>query len=110
MSVEQTETVDFITVDKSSGDICLTISDHLPWDSDEGTHLLMLQNKLNSYLRFIESGEMIEQYPKAKGRRAVINLVGKFPLSDEASRFFNLAREQIERTGYRLQFSLLRPN
>jgi hypothetical protein len=35
-------------------------------------HLLILQDKLNSYLRFIETGEIFESYPAAKNSSLVI--------------------------------------
>ena len=110
MSVDQTDTIDFATIDKASGDLWLTISDHLPWDENEGNHLVLLQNKLNAYLRFIESGEVLKKVPAAEGRGIVINLVGKFPLSQKADSFFGKARAAIEGAGFRLQFSLMRSN
>jgi hypothetical protein len=110
MSVDQTDTIDFATIDKASGELWLTISDHLPWDENEGNHLVLLQGKLNAYLRFIESGEVFKKVPDAKGRSIVINLVGKFPLSQKANVFFERVRAAIEAAGFRLQFSLMRPN
>ena len=108
MSVDQTDTIDFATVDNASGDLWLTISDHLPWDENEGNHLILLQNKLNAYLRFIESGEVVEKVPDAEGRHIVINLVGKFPMSQKAASFFEKARTAIQGAGFRLQFSLMK--
>ena len=110
MSIEQTEIVDFVHIDRKSGDVWLTISDHLPWDQDEGEHLVLLQNKLNAYLRFIESGEMIKQIPETKGRKVLINLVGKFPLSEKARLFFEKASAAIYGAGFKLQFKLQRGN
>ena len=110
MSIDQTDAIDFVTIDKASGDLWLTISDHLPWEEDEGNHLVLLQNKLNAYLRFIESGEVLKKIPDSKGRSVVINLVGKFPLSQEADFFFGKARAAVEGAGFRLQFSLMRSN
>ena len=110
MSVEREDVVDFTSIDKASGDLWLTISDHLPWDQDEGGHLLLLQNKLNAYLRFIESGEVLEKVPHAKGRQIVINIVGKFPLSRQANAFFGKAQAAIQNAGFRLQFNLMQPN
>jgi uncharacterized protein DUF6572 len=49
MSVDQARTIDFIGVDKSTGDLILTVSDHLDW-KDSGKHQLLLQAKINSYL------------------------------------------------------------
>jgi hypothetical protein len=110
MSVNQAETIDFATIDEASGDLWLTISDHLAWDENEDGHLVLLQKTLNAYLRFIESGEVLKKVPGAEGRRIVINLVGKFPLSPNAESFFGKARAAIEAAGFRLQFSLMRPN
>jgi hypothetical protein len=69
MSIEQTDTVDFLSIKKDSGEAWLTISDHLDWDQEEDRHLFLLQDKLNAYLRFIESGEMVERFPKPRGGR-----------------------------------------
>lgn len=110
MSIDQVEVVDFATIDKASGDLWLTISDHLPWDGNEGDHLVLLQNKLNAYLRFIESGEVFKKVPEAKGRSIVINLVGKFPLSQKGASFFEKARAATEGAGIRLQFDLMQPH
>jgi hypothetical protein len=109
MSIDQTDAIDFATIDKASGDLWLTISDHLSWEENEDNHLFLLQNKLNAYLRFIESGEVFKKVPDAKGRSVVINLVGKFPLSQKADSFFEKARAAIGDSGFRLQFSLMRP-
>lgn len=108
MSIEQTQIVDFVNIDPKSGDVWLTISDHLPWDQGEGEHLFLLQNKLNAYLRFIESGEIFKEIPAAMGRNILINLVGQFPLSEKASLFFEKARAEIHNAGFKLQFKLLR--
>ena len=107
MTIEQTNTIDFVTIHDASGDVWLTISDHLPWDTDEGRHLVLLQEKLNAYLRFIESGELVEKFPEATARKIVINLVGKFYLSEQGSRFFDLSQAEIAKAGFKLRFSLL---
>jgi uncharacterized protein DUF6572 len=110
MSIEQTDRVDFVTIERESGDVWLTISDHLEWDQYEGEHLVLLQDKLNAYLRFIESGEIFEEVPEAKGRNLVINLAGKFPMNELAKRFFEKARAAIRDAGFDLQFHLARSN
>jgi hypothetical protein len=108
MSIEQIDVVDFVSIDKNSGDAWLTISDHLTWDRNEGEHLLLLQNKLNTYLRFIESGEVLKKFSETEGRRMVINLVGQFPLSERASLFVEKASAAVSGAGFKLQFKLFR--
>lgn len=78
MSVEQAQVLDYIGLDKVTGDIVLTISDHLEWDErSEENHLRLLQEKINAYIGYIESGRAVERYPDAGKRNYVISVVGK---------------------------------
>ena len=104
MSIDQTDKIDLVNIEHQTGDVLLVISDHLDWNQDEGEHLLMLQAKLNTYLAFVEGGQMYRQIPETMGRRVVINLVGKFPLSEEATKFFGLASQEIHQAGFFLHF------
>jgi len=108
MSIEQTDVVDFWSIDHGSGRVKLTISDHLDWNENEGEHLLLLQEKLNAYLRFIESGEMEERFKESRGRSVAIEIYAKYPLSLEASKFFSLAKGAIEKAGFALEFQILK--
>ena len=108
MSIDQTDVVDFVSIDPVSGRTFLTISDHLDWDENEGEHLLMLQEKLNAYLRFIENGEMEEGFPQTRGRHVTIHISAKYPMSKEAKKFFRLAKSAIDEAGFALEFELLK--
>jgi hypothetical protein len=109
MSIEQSDTIDFVNIDKTSGNVLLTISDHLDWDESEDQHLVLLQSKLNAYLRFIEGGELHQKFPETSERAIIIQVVGKFPMSKQAGIFFETVRAAIDGTGLKLQFRLLRP-
>jgi len=110
MSIVEVSQIDHASVDHASGDLWLTISDHLPWNENEGDHLVLLQEKLNVYLRFVESGEVFEKIPEAVGKKIVINLVGKFPMSVEGKKLFQLAGSAIRHAGLDLQFQLMQPH
>src|SRR4051812_37461549 len=84
MTVENTSIVDAVGTDKETGEVRLSIFDHLPWDTQ---HLRLLQEKINVYLGFIESGEIYGSYPNAKGRPLVIDVFTKFRPTKEATRF-----------------------
>lgn len=98
MTVEQIEVVDFVGIDPA-GRAVLTISDHLPWD-DIKSHLFYLQEKLNAYLRFIESGEMTEKSPELAERAIVISVFLKFPIPNESQWFFAKTLAAIEAAGF----------
>lgn len=65
MSVEDLKTIDCIGIPiEAPYEVTLGISDHLGWGPfDE--HLYMLQEKINTYLRFIESEEIYQSFPPA---------------------------------------------
>lgn len=104
MAIDNAGVVDFISIDPATDKVVLTIADHLEWDENTDEHSRLLREKLNAYVEFIESGGLLEKYPKAKGREVVINVVGKYPLNEEASVFFQKASSAIERIGASLRF------
>jgi hypothetical protein len=110
MSIEQADTIDFVNIEKASGDVLLTISDHLDWDETERQHLILLQGKLNTCLRFVESGELYQRYPETSERPIVIQIVSKFPMSEKARIFFDTASSEIHKAGFKLRFKLYHPN
>lgn len=87
--------------------IVLGISDHLGWEKEEeGEHLLLLQEKINTYVSFIESGEINEAIPSAKGTLPIIRVTGKYPLSEQAELFIDRATETLKDAGIELEFVL----
>jgi len=72
MSVENKEKIDFVSLEKGSGDIILTISDHLSWDDEE--HIILLQDKINSYIEYIENGQIQELFTDSGNRNRVISI------------------------------------
>src|SRR5580658_6387568 len=98
MSVEQTEVVDIISTERMTGNVVLTISDHLDW-SDSTAHQMLLQSKLNRYLAFVESGEILESYPDAKDRPIEFKVVFQFPPDNGGQTFLAKVRPIIESAG-----------
>jgi hypothetical protein len=85
------------------------IADHLDWDVEEGEHLLLLQDKLNTYLDFIESGKLVETLPWASGLPVTIRIYGKFALSTEAARFLELVKQKLATMDVSIEFKLFNP-
>ena len=106
MAVDEPGVVDGIGVERDGGAVVLTISDHLDWTDDE-PHLLALQAKLNTYLAFVESGELVESYPAAKGRDVVIDVVTRVPLSAAGARFVEQAMSLLRPAGIGLRTRVL---
>ena len=65
-------------------------------------HLFCLREKLNGYLRFVESGEIVASYPNVAGRHVVIDVVLKYPAPEEASWFLERAAKAVNGAGFGL--------
>jgi hypothetical protein len=109
MTVVDPKVVDFVGIDKESGDVVLTVSDHLGWE-DESVHLFALQEKLNSYLAFVESGELLEQYPDGRGRFVWIDVVLKYRPSSAGEEFLRNAQAAIAASGFALGYRVIDSN
>lgn len=102
MSIEQLNVVDFASINQA-GEAVLTISDHLDWVSDNN-HLYLLQEKVNGYISFIESGQFSKSYPDCIGRKVVVSIRGIFDPSFEAERLFFVISRALESIDVRFEF------
>ena len=94
MSVEQIDKIDFIsTTDEEK--VELTISDHLEWD-EENNHILVLQNKINAYLDYIQNGQILEIYPNLKNNDIIISLMMKYNPNEKALAFLSHCEKFME--------------
>jgi Family of unknown function (DUF6572) len=92
VALDQPRTIDAVGINNDSGDAILTIADSWDWEDEHG-HLQALQAKLNSYFEFIESGQIMDDYPAARDRRIVIEVVTRFPMTDAGSKLIKRAIE-----------------
>jgi hypothetical protein len=112
MSIRKTRVVDSLGIEKGSGDIVLTVIDDEGW-TNEHEHLHLLQEKLNSYLAFLESGEVYEQLAtelgrtNAKGLPIKVSILAKYPLPAHAQEFLRFAQEMFSGAGFSLTHRVL---
>jgi len=103
MSVVDTDSIDAIGLDKEAKRLFLTIIDPLIWD-DENVHLFTLQEKINTYLHFVESGELLKAMPDGKGADVAIEVVLKHMPTNEAISFFDKTMQILFDKGIVLVF------
>lgn len=90
MSVDDLNVIDAVATDAHDGTILLVIFDGWDW-SDEWEHLNVLQDKINLYLRFVESGQIYQEYPAAVGRKLRIDIFARLPMPDIGTKFLEQA-------------------
>jgi hypothetical protein len=79
MSLDNSSVVDAVGIEKADGSVVLSIIDSWGWE-DESYHLEALQEKLNAYFGFVESGQIYESYPDAVGKALRIDVIGRYPI------------------------------
>lgn len=106
MTVENIDVIDGLGIAKETGEVVLTISDHLPWDLTV-EHFAVLERKLGQYLNFIQSGQLLDSVPSADVRNVKISIICKYLPNDAASNFLRAAERQLGELGVKLSFETL---
>ena len=106
MTIEDLDMLDNISVERATGKAVLTISDHLPWDIDEGRHLELLQSKVYRQLDAIESGEITRRFPFTRGRPLAIQVYSLFELSQDGRNLVNNLKQYLGGMGIELRWIL----
>lgn len=103
MTILDKNVIDSIGTRASDGAVNLVISDHLAWGSETDEHLLALQDKLNSYIGFIESSEIYSTFPDTAGKKLIINIYFKFPPAAEGVSFLSQVESILNSIGVGLE-------
>jgi hypothetical protein len=109
MSIVDTKVVDIIAVPEwEPNNVILIITDHLKWGdkAEQGEHLLLLQEKINTYIALIESGEILESYPPSKGKLPIIRINGLYELPEQAEFFVDRVAQTLKEVGIGFEFVL----
>jgi uncharacterized protein DUF6572 len=99
MSVSETDKIDIVATRPDSPIVKLVIADHLTWDDLDG-HSRLLQDKINAYLDFVESGQLYRlKEPKIPATPEIrIALVLQHTPTEEARKFLARVEEFLAST------------
>ena len=76
---------DFDSIDdivKNGKGYCLIIKDELSWD-EELRHISAIQNKLKSYIYFLQSNQLLKSYPDSEGQQVTIKIEGEHAVPEK---------------------------
>lgn len=109
MAIDNANVIDGIGIDKKRNALCLLLTDHLDWvTNDENTlseydHLMLLQNKINAYISYLESKQYEQQYPDITFNMAVIEIHFKYGITENCEKFLNSVQDQIGQYGIKIE-------
>ncbi len=64
-NIEKTDTIDSLAYEQETSSLTLLLADGMDW-TDMNRHLLLLKEKLNTYIWYIDSRQYAEKYPNVK--------------------------------------------
>jgi hypothetical protein len=107
MSILDTNSIDIVAARPDSSIVKLVISDHLTWD-DLDAHSRLLQDKINTYLAFVESGQLhrLEEPRIPDSPQVHIALVAQHRPTVEASRFLGQVEEFLRGAGFEFELEV----
>jgi hypothetical protein len=100
MTIEQRGIVDLISIPPNQQVAYLIVSDHLEWGVNDNEHCVLVQEKINEYLSFIEGGALIEARPDLKSKRLVLKVIGLHKPSLAGQSFYTKFSDALANTGY----------
>lgn len=115
MTVTKTDVVDSIYLERETGRIVLALLDELDW-SDELAHLQLLQEKLNTYLAYVEGGGLEQQLEAGAsgtvppGTPVHVHIYARCPPTPKAQRFLQLAERTFAGAGFTLSHAIVDPD
>lgn len=95
MSVVEKNIIDGIAL-ANKNSLILLISDHLDWNN-EYEHLLILQDKINAYVSFIENKEYTEMFPQKNIKQILFEIHEKHGVTENARKFVDEVNRQLAR-------------
>ena len=107
MSVVDNKTVDGVALTDDNKGIILLITDHVDW-SDEYRHLVMLQEKINVYISFLEARQYEEIYKEEVITYGVIEIHFLYNLTGNAEKFLQSVQNQVAELGIKIQYCVSR--
>lgn len=106
MSVIDKDKVDGIGIGKDGKSLVLLITDHMDW-SDEYVHLIRLQEKINSYVNFLESEQYKEIYPDSQFSKYLIEIHFKYQMSENCIRWIETANNQLSNNKIKIEYIVI---
>ncbi|MFK0300110.1 DUF6572 domain-containing protein [Brevundimonas sp. NPDC090276] len=108
MTVENETQIDAMGIEPATGNVVLMISDHLDW-SETPTHLEAIEAKVNAYLAFVQSPQLVEANPDARNRKVKIAIYQAHPEPEEVKPILNKLARQLGFVGIELWRGALPP-
>lgn len=110
MSLKNVNEIDGKEADLA-GNLILYVVDDMEWELEkEKEHLLLLQDKLNTCLAYIQSGRYKEDYPKYNFKQAIIEIRFRHTITEHCKRYLQMVQGQVGEYAIKLEVYVEKAN
>ncbi len=103
MAITEKDVIDSVAYENNY--LLLQLYDHLDFDEEfEKVHLLMLQDKLNTYIWYIDSKQYEDTYPQRRFDCFIIRVFFMFEPTELSIRFISHVNERLSDTGIKVEY------
>ena len=105
MSVLDKDKIDGLAYDKTEEALVMLITDHLDWN-DEYSHLISLQDKINSYVNFCETKQYEDKFSHESIKMAVIDVHSLHEPTENGMHFLQRVQNQLGELGFMINATI----
>lgn len=106
MSIENASVVDEMGILEDNHTVQLLINDEMDWE-DESKHLKCIEAKINGYLDFWRSGQILKKYPHAGDFDVHFKVIFKYKLTEYATRVMGDIEKSFAQIGIGFSYDVL---
>jgi hypothetical protein len=107
MTVEQSNTIDFVVYDPTRDEVLLVMIEHRTW-ADRGFLLPDLQAKLNTYLAYVSEGNLSRDFPSVSNKSVHFHLRASLPPGKREIDFLGIVlKHHLAPIGVRLSWKVI---
>ena len=96
--MQKHQQIDIVSHDPKTDRVVLSMIETRPW-GDKGALMPDLQEKMYTYLAYVESGQLSRDYPAMKGKKITFRLHTAFPLTAREEKLIDIVKQQHLETG-----------
>lgn len=104
MSVKEKDTIDAMA--ENDDELVLLLADNLTWGIAQKEHLSMLQKKLNTYIRYIDSRGWEKEFPGADYSSFKIEIVFRYQYPEYFRDFIDSAEPGLKKRNIRIEYNV----
>jgi hypothetical protein len=106
MSIEDPDLIDAIGIDGETGDVILSICDHLEWQGLHEKHAALLGEKIRHYIKFIMSGQLAGESSNGTDQHIRIEIVQKHAPDAQGQEWLVAAKQELQKKGHFLSWRI----